>query len=457
MDNVQQVAELIKKARAAQAVIAEYSQEQIDALVKAMGKIIDENAAVLAKEAVEETGLGVYEHKIIKNSSKAQVFWDTLRKEKTVGIISRDDETGVIEVAKPLGVIGCVSPTTNPNLTPLGNGMFAVKAANALIVAPHPRSKKTTKHTIDLMRSAVEKLGAPADILQCIEEPSIEGTQALMQMSDVVVATGGMGMVRAAYSSGKPALGVGQGNVQVVIDKDYSNYNYAAKMIILGRTWDRGVICAGEQCICIPKEKEAEIKAEFVKEGAYFLEDETEIAKIRQTIFPDGDGPISRDVVGQSPQDVAKMAGVSIPEDAQVIIMKATGSGRKDLLCREKMCPCMIYLTYNTIDEGIEMAKENLLYEGAGHSASIWSDNQENIDKTGLALPVARVLVNQTTIDAGGGYTNGLYPTASLGCGSWGNNSISENLAIKHMMNTTRIALPLTPDHVPTAEEIWSK
>ncbi|MGI5892380.1 MAG: aldehyde dehydrogenase family protein [Bacillota bacterium] len=453
MDNKQHVVELIDKARAAQAIISEYSQEQIDAMVKAMGKIIDDHAVELAKEVIKETGLGNYEHKIMKNS-QGRLFWYAIKDIKTVGIINEIPEKNIIEIAKPLGVLGCVSPTTNPTVTPMGNAMFAVKGGNALVVAPHPRAKQTSTHTVNLMKEALAKLGAPVDILQCIEEPSIEGTQALMNNCDVVIATGGMGMVKAAYSSGKPAYGVGSGNVQVIIDYDYDDYKFAAESVIFSRTFDNGLICAGEQAIIIPKDKEDEIKEQFVAAGAYFVEDSSEVDKARKAIFPEG--VLNKDVVGQSAQKVAELCGITIPENTKVIIFKPTGIGKDELLCKEKLCPAMTYVTYDTFDEAIQMAKINLLNEGAGHTAGLWSNSQERAKAVGLALPVSRIMINQPTINAAGFYDNGLNPTPSLGCGSWGNNIISENLTIKHMINISRVSAPIKGSEIPTVEEIWT-
>jgi succinate-semialdehyde dehydrogenase len=453
MDNIQQVAQLIERARAAQAIVAEFSQEQIDAMVKAMGKIIFDNAAQLAKEAVEETGLGVYEHKIMKNE-KVAAFWQVLKTEKTVGIIGEDPKTGLVKIAKPLGVLGCVSPTTNPTMTPIGNGMFAVKGGNALVVAPHPRAKKVSYNTVELMREAVVKAGGPADIVLCIEEPSIEGTQELMKSVDVIIATGGMGMVKAAYSSGKPAFGVGQGNVQLIIDRDWDNYQLAADLSVLSRSFDNGVICAGEQCIIMPQEKADAIKAAYVATGAYFVEDPADLVKLREGLFPGG-GPINRDVVGQSVQTIAGICGLSVPEGTRVIIGKAEGFGRNEMLCREKLCPVMSYITYDKFEDAVNIAKTNLLYEGAGHTAVIWSNNKENAKIVGEALPVGRVVVNQPGIDAAGSLNNGLNLTPSLGCGSWGNNSISENLYIHHMINVTRVSFIDPSIVVPTPEEMW--
>lgn len=448
------VQQMIENARAAQKQFEGYTQEQVDAMVKNIAKVVYDNAEMLAKMAVEETGMGVYDHKVAKNRGKSKVIWNDLKDKKSVGIINRDEENKLVEVAKPMGVVGAVTPTTNPIVTPMCNAMFALKGRNAIVVAPHPRAKKCSAKTVELMNAELAKLGAPANLIQIIEAPSIDKTNELMNEVDVVVATGGMGMVKSAYSSGKPAYGVGAGNVQVVVDRDV-DFNEAAQKIITGRTFDNGIICSGEQTIIAHEDDYETVMKAFEDNGAYLVRDGADRDKFRSVIFDHGH--MNKDVVGQSPARIAEMAGVSIPEGTKVILLEAAGIGAEDDLCKEKMCPVMSTFKYKNIDEGIKIARTNLELEGSGHSAAIHSNNMENIEKAGLGLSVSRLVVNApSATTAGGSLTNGFAPTTTLGCGSWGNNSISENFTYKHLINVSRIGLLNTDVKVPTDDEIWA-
>ena len=444
--------ELMQNSRIAQKQLEQYSQEQVDVLLKAMAKAVYDNADLLAKEAVEETGMGVYEDKIIKNVNTAMGLWNSLKDKKSVGIIKREPETGLIHIAKPKGIVGAVSPTTNPVITPMGNAMVAIKGRNSIIIAPHPKAVKVSTHTVKIMNAAIRKLGAPENLIQIIEQPSMELTQGLMKACDVIVATGGMGLVKAAYASGKPAYGVGAGNVQVIIDRDY-DMEQAAKDIIMGRKFDNGIICAGEQSIIAPVEQHTRIMETFVKHGAYYVEDETTVNKFRNILFKDG--VINGEIVGHSARYVADKIGVEIPEDTKVVILKGKGKGKADILCKEKMCPVLVTLTYDQFDEAIEIAKANLLYEGAGHSVAVHSNNDMHIEMVGKALPVGRIAVNYPSILVNGSPINGFNPTTTLGCGSWGNNSISENLTYEHLLNVSKIGYPIKEAKSPNGEEVF--
>ncbi|MBZ9608161.1 aldehyde dehydrogenase family protein [Clostridium estertheticum] len=456
MDNKAYINEMMIKAKTAQAGIANYNQEQVDDLVRVIGKVIFDNAEILAKEAVTETRMGVYEDKVAKNMGKSKTIWNSLKGKKSVDIIGAEEgKEGIVLVAKPKGVIASITPTTNPIVTPMCNAMFALKGRNAIIVAPHPRSKDCSAHAVKLMNDELRKLGAPENLIQIISEPSVELTGELMAAADTVVATGGMGMVRAAYASGKPAFGVGAGNVQVIIDRDY-DFDKAAKDIIAGRKFDNGIICSGEQSIIAPVEKHSEIMKAFVDNGAYYIEDEATIDKFRKVMFPGGS--INGKLVGQSVQFIADMAGVVVPEDTKVVILKTKGIGSLDVLNKEKMFPFMITMTYNTFEEAVELAKTNLLYEGAGHTTAVHSNDNDHIEYAGKELPISRLVVNQTSsTGAGGSFNNGFNPSTTLGCGSWGNNSISENFTYYHLINISRIGYFNKDAKVPTIEEIWSK
>ncbi|MCY6484318.1 aldehyde dehydrogenase family protein [Clostridium aestuarii] len=456
MDNKQFILELVEKAKKAQEELATYTQKELDAIVKVIAKTVYDNAEELAEMAVEETRMGVYEDKVGKNRGKSKTIWNNLKDKKSVGIIDRDEAKGLVMVAKPVGVVGAVTPTTNPIVTPMCNSMFALKGGNAIIVAPHPRSQKCSAYTVELIMKELKEQGVkcPQDAIQVIRESSIEKTNELMKAVDVVVATGGMGVVKAAYSSGKPSYGVGAGNVQVVIDRDVDFVDATAK-IIAGRKFDNGIICSGEQTIIAPAEKYDEVVAAAVANGAYYIDDEAAVDKFRKVIFVDGH--INKDVVGQSVQKVAELAGVEVPQETKVILLKASGIGAEDDLCKEKMCPVMAAFKYDTFEEGVRIAQTNLDLEGKGHSAALHSNNQEHIDYAGINLTVSRLVVNApSSTTAGGSLTNGFAPTTTLGCGTWGNNAISENFDYKHLINVSRIGMVIKDAKVPTDEEIWA-
>lgn len=455
MENKKYIENLVSNARVAQKEYENFTQEQVDTIVREIGKIIYDRAEELAKMAVEETGMGVYDHKVTKNKGKSKVIWNNLKDKKSIGIIGEEREKALIKIAKPMGIVGAVTPCTNPIVTPMCNAMFALKGGNAIIIAPHPRAKKCAKYVVELFNEAIEKLGAPKNLIQTIEEPSIDLTSELMRQVDVVIATGGMGMVKSAYSSGKPAYGVGAGNVQCIIDREVDIKEVVPK-IITGRTFDNGIICSGEQSIIAPKENYKEIMDEFVKNGAYYTEDNEIIEKFEKVLF--NQGTINGKIVGQSVEFIARLAEVKIPKDTKVIILKARGKGTEDTLCKEKMCPVMVSFEYDSFKEAVEIAQANLNVEGKGHSCAIHSNNKEHIEYAGGKLTVSRLVVNQpSSTTAGGSLYNGFAPTTTLGCGSWGNNSISENLDYKHLINVSRIGFYNVDAKIPTDEEIWAQ
>lgn len=450
-----EVPELIANARTAQAVFEDFSQAQVDAIVRDIGKYVYDNAEMLAKMAVEETGIGVYEDKILKNKGKARVIWNNLKDKPSRGIIGEEPETNLVYVAKPMGVVGAVTPITNPIVTPMCNGMFALKTGNAVIFAPHPKAQKCAEHLTNEFMRIVKAHGGPDHLVQTIIKGSVEKTQQLMGMVDVVVATGGGAMVKSAYSSGKPSYGVGAGNVPVIIDRDV-DLKEAVDKIVTGASFDNGIICSHEQFVLTPKESFDETVKTFVDTGkVWYTDDEAQVQKLRETVFVDGH--LNKDVVGRSPSVVGEMAGVEVPEDVRIILLPAKGAGEKDILAKEKLCPVVAILPYEDFDEAVEKAKANLLVEGAGHSAALHSNNDDHIRFAGLELPISRLVVNQpSSLTAGGSLTNGFAPTTTLGCGSWGGNSISENLDYKHLMNVSRIGRVIKDKPVPTDEEIWA-
>ncbi len=453
MEAKEMVASLVEKSRIAQKQLEKFNQQQIDAIVRAIAKVVYDNAEPLARLSVDETRMGVYEHKIAKCKGKSKIIWGNLKDKVSVGIVERNEETGITVIARPVGVVGAITPCTNPVVTPMCNAMFAIKGRNTVILSPHPRAKKLTAQLVAMFNEAIKPLGAPENVIQFIDPPSVEASAELMKQVDVVVATGGMAMVRSAYSSGKPAYGVGVGNVQCIVDRGM-DISVAVPKILEGRAFDNGIICSGEQTIIAPKEEYDAIMAEAQKNGAVYVTDPAQKQALRDTIFPGG--VMNKDLVGVSAIKVAEAAGIKVPADTRVILIEADGYGKADILSKEKMCPVISTYRYDAFEEAVEIAQANLEVDGRGHSVSIHSDNDEHLEYAGNRLEVARVLVNQicSTMN-GGSFQNGLAPTTTLGCCSWGNNSISENFDYKHLINYIRIAKFLKDKPTPTDEELW--
>nr|WP_315020473.1 aldehyde dehydrogenase family protein [uncultured Aminipila sp.] len=448
------IAEYIQRARKAQIEFEKMDQQQVDDAVKTLAKVIVDNAEMLAEMAVEETGMGNYPDKVAKNKNKARIIWNSLRGKKSRGIIERDDTTGITKVAKPVGVVAAITPCTNPIVTPMSNAMFALKCGNAIIITPHHKAINCSTKTVELINAELKKQGYPENLIQILDQQSRENTRNLISMADVVVATGGEGMVNAAYSSGRPALGVGAGNVQCIIDEGY-DHKAAVPKIISGRTFDYGIICSGEQSVIAPEATYEDVLKEFELNGGYIVRDKKEIQAVRDALFQDG-AP-NRHSVGQSPEVIAKLAGIEIPKDTKIIVVEAEGTGDVDLLGKEKMAPVISAYKYTNFNEAIDIARKNLEAQGKGHSVAIHSDNKEHIEKVGEELCVSRFVVNQICASsAGGSFFNGLAPTNTLGCGTWGHNSISENLDFKHLMNVSRIAYNMPKNPVPSDEELWA-
>jgi len=452
-DSVSYINEYILRGRQAQRILETKSQLEVDEAVKAIAKAVYDNAEMLAEMAVEETGMGNIPDKIIKNKAKAGMIWNHLRGKKSRGIINRNEETGITEVAKPMGIVAAITPCTNPIVTPMSNAMFAIKAGNAIIVTPHHKSIKSSSVTVELMNQALNKLGMPENLIQILDVQSRENTKNLISTADVVVATGGSGMVQAAYSSGRPALGVGAGNVQCILDTDI-DVEDAVQKVITGRTFDNGIICSGEQSVICPSSEYKEILKAFQANGAYIVSETEEKQKLREALFEEGKP--NRHSIGQSPQKIAELAGIDLPKGARVIVVEADGTAELDVLGKEKMAPVLSAYSYENFKDAVEIARRNLEIEGKGHSVSIHSHNISNIEYAGEELSVSRIVINQAcATSAGGSYFNGLTPTNTLGCGSWGHNSISENLDFKHLMNVSRVAYLMDKNEKPTEEELW--
>ena len=453
MDSQEYINGYIERARIAQKEFEKMSQEQVDRAVQIIGKVVYDNAQYFAEIAVEETCMGNVEDKYAKNRQKAGIVWNNLKGKKSRGILETDETTGITTVAKPMGVVAAITPCTNPIVTPMSNSMFALKCGNAIVITPHHKSVKCSTKVVEMMNDALAAEGYPENLIQILGEHSRENTRNLISSADVVVATGGAGMVNAAYSSGRPALGVGAGNVQCIIDEGY-DYKEAVPKIIKGRSYDYGIICSAEQSVICPEKDFEDILKEFEANGCYVVRDPEELEKVRGALFDDGKP--NRHSVGQSCGKVAELAGIQIPEGTRAIVAVAEGTGLTDLLGGEKMAPVISAYPYSDLDDGIRIAAENLEKDGKGHSVSFHSDSEEHIAKVGESLCVSRFVINQCSANsAGGSYFNGLNPTNTLGCGSWGHNSISENLNYHHLMNVSRIARFMPDNHVPTDEELW--
>ncbi len=388
-----EIAALVARAREAQAGFESFSQEQVDAIVRDIGKHVYDNAEKLARMAVDETGIGVYEDKVLKKKGKARAIWNSLKGKRSRGIIDEDPETNLIYVAKPMGVVGAVTPITNPVVTPMCNGMFALKTGNSVIFAPHPKAQMCAEHLTEEFMRIVKAHGGPDDLIQVVRDGSVIKTQQLMQSVDVVVATGGGAMVKSAYSSGKPSFGVGAGNVPVIIDRGV-DLGEAVDKIITGAAFDNGIICSHEQFVLTPQEYFDETVGAFTASGkVWYTDDPAQVQRLREVVFPGGH--LNKDVVGVSAREIGAMAGIDVPASARLILLPARGAGEEDILAREKLCPVVAILPYQTFAEAVQKAKANLLVEGAGHSAALHSHDDDNIRHAGLELPISRLVVNQ--------------------------------------------------------------
>lgn len=434
---------LVKKARIAQAEFEKNftTQLDVDKVVNVICKTIFNAKEELAPEVVEETGAGTVDYKITKMIATTTGQWNVMRGKPSMGFIDNPyDEPGVRVIAKPIGVIGAVAPMTNPIITIVCNSMQAIKCRNACIMAPHPKAKNISKKAVDMIRAGFKAIGAPEDLLQCIDPEfcKVEATDVLLSLCDLNVATGGPGMVKAVYSSGKPGHGVGQGNTQEIICDDWTDLEPTCAAIVNNRAWDLGVPCTGDQMIHIPEEMEEKFLDAMAKGGAFLVSDPAERQRLSDYVFPDGKN-INRDVVGKTPQVVGSILDIAVPEDRKAFLAKVEGVAHDDVLCKECLFPLVRYRTYKTFEEAVDAACSNLYMEGAGHNSSIWTNDQEKVDYAAMKLPVCRFHVNQVPL----GGPNGLPPTTTLGCGYWSGNDLSENVEWYHFYQTTRVTTRL--------------
>jgi sulfoacetaldehyde dehydrogenase len=452
--NDEQKAELdqaFERARKALAIIETFDQARVDRLCQAIAWAVANKKTFtgLVDMGIKESGLGDAESRMNKRMKIRGVLRDALR-QKSVGIIEELPEKGIVKYGKPVGVIACIVPTTNPDLTPAGNAIYAIKARDAVIFSPHPRAKKTSFETVRLMREALEREGAPADLLQCLTKVNIPMSQALMARADLIIATGGQPMVRAAYSSGTPAYGVGAGNATMIIDET-ANIEEAARNTRLSKTSDFGSGCSADGNLVIQEGIYDAMLAQLVKEGGYLAND-SEKALLRKAMWDD-EGHRLADTVAISPQKLAAAAGFQIPADRKFIFVIGDGIGKQYPFSGEKLTTLLAVYKYGTFDQSLQMMQAIYNVGGKGHSCGIYSFNQDHIHQLAMAAPVSRIMVRQPQSKANAGaFNNGMPMTSSLGCGTWGGNIVSENVHLKHYLNTTWVSVPIKEDKPSDAE-----
>ena len=448
--------ELFQRARAAQKVLETYSQERVDRLCQAVAWAISNKQTFLrlVDMGIEESGLGDPISRQNKRFKIRGVLRDALR-QKSVGIIEEIPEKGIVKYAKPVGVIGSLVPTTNPDLTPGGQAVYAIKARDAIIFSPHPRSKKTTFESVRIMREALEKEGAPADILQCITQPSLAMTHSLMERCDLVIATGGKPMVKAAYSSGTPAYGSGAGNATMIYDET-ADVVEACHNTMLSKTSDYGSGCSADGNIIVHESIYDAVLGQLEAEGGYFAKD-SERDALRNVMWDD-EGHRLADTVAIPPQKLAQAAGFSIPDDRKFIFVLGDGIGKDKMFCQEKLTTLLAVHRYEgEFENALDMMRAIYEVGGKGHSVGIYSFNDDHIHRLGLAAPVSRIMVRQPQSKANAGAANnGMPMTSSMGCGTWGGNIVSENICLKHYMNTTWVSRPIQPD-MPSPQELFGE
>ena len=441
VDCVEKLEREIARVREAQAKFASYTQEQVDKIFFEAAMAANKMRIPLAKMAVEETGMGVVEDKVIKNHYASEYIYNAYKNTKTVGVLEEDKAFGIKKIAEPVGVICAVIPTTNPTSTAIFKTLIALKTRNGIIISPHPRAKKSTIEAAKIVLEAAVKAGAPEGIIGWIDVPSLEMTNLLMKEADIILATGGPGMVKSAYSSGKPAVGVGAGNTPAIID-DTADILLAVNSIIHSKTFDNGMICASEQSVIVLDKVYNAVKKEFAARGAYFLKpDETE--KVRKTIIING--ALNAKIVGQSAYKIASLAGVSVPETAKVLIGEVESVDISEEFAHEKLSPVLAMYRAKSFDEALDKAERLIADGGFGHTSSIYIDRltqQEKLEKFYARMKTCRVLVNTPSSQGGIGdiYNFKLTPSLTLGCGSWGGNSVSENVGVKHLINIKTVA-----------------
>lgn len=445
VNSIETLDKKMESLRKAQSIFAKFSQEKVDKIFKAAALAANKNRIYLAKKAVEETGMGIVEDKVIKNHFASEYIYNAYKDTKTCGVLYEDKAFGTKTIAEPIGIIGAVIPTTNPTSTAIFKVLLALKTRNGIIISPHPRAKLSTIEAAKIVLEAAVKEGAPKDIIGWIDEPSIELTNKVMADVDIILATGGPAMVKAAYSSGKPALGVGSGNVPAIFDKT-ADIKMAVSSVIHSKTFDNGMICASEQSVIVHEKIYKEVKEEFIKRGCYILKD-NETQKVRDTILiKKGDKcALNADIVGQSAYKIAKMAEIDVPENTKILIGEVTSVERSEPFAHEKLSPVLAMYKFSNFDNALNKADTLVKEGGYGHTSSIFIDTligKKRLEKFENMMKTGRIIINTPSTHGGIGdiYNFKLIPSLTLGCGSWGGNSVSENVGIKHLINTKVVA-----------------
>ena len=441
IDSAEALEKALERVRAAQKKFAEYSQSQVDGIFKAAAAAADRQRIPLARLAVEETGMGVVEDKVIKNHYAAEYIYNAYRDTKTCGVIEEDKQYGITEIAEPIGVIAAVIPTTNPTSTAIFKTLLALKTRNGIIISPHPRAKGSTAEAAKTVLEAAVAAGAPEDIIVWIDKPSLEMTNFIMKEADMILATGGPGMVRAAYSSGKPAIGVGAGNTPAVIDTS-ADITLAVNSIIHSKTFDNGMICASEQSVIVLDKVYKKVKKEFAERGCYFL-DRDETNKVRKTVIING--ALNAKIVGQTAKTIAELAGVHVPDGTKILIGEVESVEPTEEFAHEKLSPVLAMYKAKDTEDAFSKAERLIADGGYGHTSSIYLNpitEKEKLAEFARRMKTCRILVNTPSSLGGLGdiYNFKLSPSLTLGCGSWGGNSVSENVGVKHLLNIKTVA-----------------
>jgi acetaldehyde dehydrogenase/alcohol dehydrogenase len=439
--NVEDLMKKLKEIREAQKKYATYTQEQVDEIFRQAAMAANNARIELAKMAVEETGMGIVEDKVIKNHFASEYIYNKYKDEKTCGVIERDNSFGITKIAEPIGVIAAIVPTTNPTSTAIFKALIALKTRNGIIFSPHPRAKKSTIAAAKIVLEAAVNAGAPEGIIGWIDEPSVELSQCAMRESDLILATGGPGMVKAAYSSGKPAIGVGAGNTPAIIDET-AHIKMAVNSILLSKSFDNGVICASEQSVIVIEDIYDEVKKEFAERGAYLLK-KNEVDKIRKIILVNGS--INPNIVGQSACKIAEMAGIKVPESTKVLIGEVESVEADEPFAHEKLSPILALYKAKNFTESLDKAVKLVELGGFGHTSVLYTDqikSKDRIAKFSEVMKTGRTIINMPSSQGAIGdiYNFKLAPSLTLGCGSWGGNSVSENVGVKHLLNIKNVA-----------------
>lgn len=449
-----EIGAIVEKARAAQRAIENYTQEQVDALVLAVGWSVVKNREALARFAVDEGGFGNYESKVMKIRNRVIGTIRDMQGQRTVGVVEELPERGIVKIAKPVGVIAALIPTTGPDATPPVKALAALKGRNSIIVAPHPRTWQTTAMAVELMRKGCVQVGAPADLIQIVDRPSIAKTSELMKQADLVVATGGESMVKAAYSSGTPAFGVGVGNSVHVVDET-ADLDDAAAMIARAKTFDFATSCLADNAVVADESIYGSLMEKLIARGGHLLS-ATEKARLEAVMWPQPDQHIpSLDVIAKSAQHIAQLAGIALPEGKSFLMVEETGVGPSHPFSGEKLSVVLTVYRYSAckIEHAIELVNAITGYQGLGHTCGIHTTNDAHIQALAMRTRTARVLVNQDLNEGAGSPRNGMPYTLSLSCGTWGGNITTENVNVRHFLNLTWVSRLVDPKAMPISDE----